>query len=109
MPYEVQEIDAGVAGVFTYDIPDLHLTLAVMFSHHVNSPGKFKVEIYPEEEKKNAEPDLYCQMNDDNPLEARSERKFERLGKNLQVYYLMTTENSPTLELDIATVHDEAE
>ena len=108
MPYEVQEIDGGVAGVFTYDIPDLQLTLAVMFSHHVKS-GKFKVEIYPEEEKKNAEPDLYCQMNDDHPLEARGERKFEDLGKNLRVYYLMTTENPLTLELDIATVRDEAE
>ena len=104
MSYEVQEVDAGAAGVFTYDIPDRHLTLAVMFSHHVNSPGKFKVEVYPDEEKKNAGADLYCEMNDDDPWKAENKRDDKQLGKGLKVYYLMNKENPPTLELDIALV-----
>ena len=104
--YEVQEIDTGAAGVFTYDIPDQQATLAVMFSHHANDPGKFKVEAYPASEKKNAEPDLYCGMNDDNPQKADGNRRDYQLGFGLNAFVLMTTKNPPTLEIDIGTVAD---
>ena len=102
--YEVQEIDTGAAGVFTYDIPDQQATLAVMFSHDANDPGKFKVEAYPVSEKKNAEPDLYCGMNDDNPQKADGNRRDYQLGFGLNAFVLMTTKNPPTLEIDIGTV-----
>ena len=102
--YKVQEIDGGAAGVFTYDIPDQQATLAVMFSHHANNPGKFKVEAHPASKKKNAEPDLYCEMNDDNPQRADGERREIELGFGLNAFVLMTTKNPPTLEIDIGTV-----
>ena len=98
--YEVQEIDTGAAGVFTYDIPDQQATLAVMF----NNPGKFKVEAHPASKKKNAEPDLYCGMNDDNPQRADGKRREIELGFGLNAFVLMTTKNPPTLEIDIGTV-----
>ena len=104
--YEVQEIDTGAAGVFTYDISEPKVTLAVMFSHHANNPGKFKVELYPGSEKKNAEPDLYCEMNDDNPQKADGKRRDYQLGSGLKAFVLMTTKNSPTLQIDIATVEE---
>ena len=103
MSYEVKEIDAGTAGVLTYAISD-KLTLAVMFSHHANNPGKFKVELYPASENKKAEPDLYCGMNDDNPQKADGKRHDYQLGSGLKAYVLMTTKNPPTLEIDIDTV-----
>lgn len=102
--YEVQEIDTGAAGVFTYDIPHQQATLAVMFSHHANNPGKFKVEAHPASKKKNAEPDLYCGMNDDNPQRADGKRREIELGFGLNAFVLMTTKNPPTLEIDIGTV-----
>ena len=102
--YEVQEIDTGAAGVFTYDIPDGQATLVVMFSHTADNPGKFKVEVYPASEKKNAEPDLYCGMNDDNPQRADGKRREIELGFGLNAFVLMTTKNPPTLEIDIGTV-----
>ena len=107
MSYEVQEIDAGAAGVFTYDIPALRATLAVMFNQHANSAGKFKVKAYPEGQKKNAEPDLYCEMNDDDPWKAKNARDDKPVGEGLKVYFFMSTKNPPTLELDFATVKSE--
>lgn len=101
--YKVQEIDAGAAGVFTYEIPDQQATLAVMFSHHADD-GKFKVEAYPASQKKSAEPDLYCGMNDDNPQTADGKRREIELGFGLNAFVLMTTKNPPTLEIDIGTV-----
>lgn len=102
--YEVQEIDTGAAGVFTYDIPDQQATLAVMFSHHANNHGKFKVEVYSASEKKTAEPDLYCGMNDDNPQRADGKRREFQLGFGLKAFVLMTTKNPLTLEIDIGTM-----
>ena len=86
----------------TYLTDTLHLLwcLAIMLI----APGKFKVEVYSEEEKKNAGADLYCEMNDDDPWKAENKRDDKQLGKGLKVYYLMNKENPPTLELDIAPV-----
>ena len=106
MSYEVQEIDTGTAGVFTYHTSD-KVTLAVMFSHHVNNPGKFKVEAYREE--KNAEPDLYCEMNYDNPWTAEDQRRDHQVGAGLKAYVEMSAGNSPTLVIEIAPIQASSE
>lgn len=106
MTYEVEESDSVVAGVFTYDIPDLHHTLSVMFSHHVGNPGKFNVELYADSdwEKKMSKAGLYCEM-ENNAFHADNKRHDKSWGSDPEVkaYVLMTKDNSPTLEIDIAT------
>ena len=92
----------GVVGVFTYYLPEISKTLAVMFSvpfDYYWYSNWFDVRLYSG--YKRADEDLYEQMYYDDPFKGNDRWHPRNLGSGLKMEGAMSSSSQATIEIHI--------